>query len=205
MHQEAIISEARKIFDNLSHFPDFYLAGGTGLALQLGHRISVDFDLFWEKDVPHDLLSKVSRVFKDFQVEVVVNHSEQLTTAIEKINLTFCKYPFPVILEFIEYQGIKILTCSEIAAMKAYALGRRVTFKDYVDLYFVFKEKIATLEDVIALCKKKYGKEFNPRLFLEQLVYLKDVEKMEIQFLKEKVTFSKLERFFEQEVKRIKI
>ena len=49
MHQEVITSKARKIFDKLSGFPNFYLAGGTGLALQLGHRVSVDFDLFWEK------------------------------------------------------------------------------------------------------------------------------------------------------------
>lgn len=42
MHQEAITSEARKIFDRLPRFPNFYLAGGTGLALQLGHRISVE-------------------------------------------------------------------------------------------------------------------------------------------------------------------
>lgn len=204
MHQEVITSEARKIFDKLDRFPNFYLADGTGLALQLGHRISVDFDLFWQKDIPKDLLLKARRIFKDFEIKVVVNHSEQLTVAVEEINVSFVKYPFPVISKFIEYQGIKILSPLEIAAVKAYALGRRATLRDYVDLYFVLNEKVSSLEEIITFCEKKYGSEFDPRLFLEQLIYLKDVEKIEIQFLKEKVSIPEMEKFFEREVKKIK-
>jgi len=205
MHREAITSKARKIFDNLCHFPDFYLAGGTGLAFQLGHRISVDFDLFWGKYIPKDLLSKVRKVFKDLKIEVVVNHSEQLTVAISGINVSFCRYPFPVILKFISYQGIQILPALEIAAMKAYALGRRATLKDYVDLYFVLKEKIGNLEEIIEFCQKKYSKDFDSRLFLEQLIYSKDVEEMEIQFLKKKVNKLEIEKFFEKKIKKMKI
>lgn len=205
MHLEVITLKAKKIFKKLKNFPQFYLAGGTGLALQLGHRISVDFDLFWEKKIPKDFLSKVKKIFKNSKIEIIVNHPEQLTLKIEGIHLTFAKYPFPVILKFLDYRGIKILPALEIASMKAYALGRRATFKDYVDLYFIVKEKIGTLKDIIELSKKKYKKEFDPRLFLEQLIYLKDVEKMEIQFLKEKVNLKEIEKFFEDEIKKIKI
>jgi hypothetical protein len=130
MHQEVIISKARKIFDKLDHFPNFYLAGGT---------------------------------------------------------------------------GIKILPTLEIAAMKAYALGRRATLKDYIDLYFVLKGKINSLEEIITFCEKKYSSEFDPRLFLEQLIYLKDVEKIEIQFSKEKISIPEMEKFFEGEVKKINL
>jgi len=205
MHQEAITSRAKRIFNKLRYFSDFYLAGGTGLALQLGHRISIDFDLFWEKYIPKDLLEKVRKVFKNAKIKVVVNHSEQLTVTISGINLTFARYPFPVISKFINYQGIRILPALEIATMKAYALGRRATLKDYVDLYFVLKEKVGTLEKIITLSKKKYGKDFDPRLFLEQLIYSKDIEDIEIQFLKEKVNKLKIEKFFEKEIKKIKI
>lgn len=204
MHQEVITSKAKQIFDRLSHFPNFYLAGGTGLALQLGHRISVDFDLFWRKNIPNDLLSKVRRVFKNFKIKVVVNHPEQLTTIMGGINTSFVKYPFPVISKFIEHQEIKIVPPLEIAAMKAYALGRRATLKDYVDLYFILKEKTNSLEEIIALSEKKYGSEFDPRLFLEQLIYLKDVEEIEIEFLKERVITSDIEKFLEGEVRKIK-
>jgi len=89
--------------------------------------------------------------------------------------------------------------------MKAYALGRRATLNDYVDLYFVLKEEVASLEQIIASGKQKYGREFDPRLFLEQLIYLKDVEKIEIRFLKERLIIPEIEKFFEGEVKKIKL
>jgi hypothetical protein len=181
------------------------LAGGTALALQLGHRISIDFDLFWENYIPKDLLPKVRKVFKNSKIEVVINHSEQLTVTVSGINVSFCRYPFPVISKFIDYRGRKILPALEIAAMKAYALGRRATLKDYVDLYFVLKEKVGNLEEIIKIAQKKYGKDFDSRLFLEQLIFSKDVEEMEIRFLKEKVNKLEIEKFFEKEIKKIKI
>lgn len=205
MHLEAITSEAKKILKELKRFPDFYLAGGTGLALQLGHRISVDFDFFWEKDIPKNLLLRLGKIFKNFKIEVVVSHSEQLTIKINETYLTFAKYPFLVISKFINWQGIKILPAREIAAMKAYALGRRATLKDYLDLYFILKKRVCTLTDIIKLAKKKYGEEFDPRLFLEQLIYSEDIEEMEIQFLEERVDKFKIEKFFEKEIKKIKL
>ena len=205
MHQEAITSKAKEIFNKLKNFPEFYLAGGTGLALQLGHRVSVDFDFFWGKDIPKGLLPKVQRVFKDFEKKIIINHPEQLTLTINGVDVSFIKYVFPVISKFIGYEGIKILPSKEIAAMKAYAMGRRATLKDYVDLYFIVKEKIISLEEIIVFSKKKYGKEFDPRLFLEQLIYSKDIEKIKIQFLKEKIDELKIERFFKKEIKKIKI
>ena len=205
MHQEAITSEAKKVFEKLKNFSKFYLVGGTGLALQLGHRLSVDFDFFWEKEIPKNLLPKLRTVYKDSEIEVILNHSEQLTVTIDGISVSFVKYTFPVISKFLDYQGIKILPAPEIAAMKAYALGQRATFKDYVDLYFVLKEKVANLKEIISLCEKKYREEFDARLFLEQLVYSEDIEEIEIQFLKEKVDRLKIENFFKKEKKKIKI
>jgi len=89
--------------------------------------------------------------------------------------------------------------------MKAYALGRRSTLRDYVDLYFVIKKGVVSLEKIIALSKKRYGQEFDPRLFLEQLIYLKDIKEIEIQFLKEKVDQLKIESFFKKEIEKISL
>jgi len=205
MHQEAITLEAKKIFKKLKHFSEFYLAGGTGLALQLGHRISIDFDFFWEKDIPKSLLPKIRRVFKGSEIKIVINHSEQLTVIINEVNVSFIKYGFPMISKPIEYQGIKILPSKGIAVMKAYALGRRATLKDYVDLYFVIKEGVAPLEEIITLSQKKYNGEFDPRLFLEQLIYSKDIEKIKIQFLKGKVDKLKIESFFKKQIEKINL
>ena len=205
MHQEAITSEAKKIFNKLKNFPEFYLAGGTGMSLQLGHRVSVDFDFFWGKEIPKGLLPKVQRIFKGSEIEIIVNHPEQLTVTINGVSVSFIKYAFPMISKPIEYQGIKILSSEEIAVMKAYALGRRSTLRDYVDLYFVIKKGVVSLVKIIALSKKRYGQEFDPRLFLEQLIYLKDIKEIEIQFLKEKVDQLKIESFFKKEIEKISL
>ncbi len=205
MHQEVITSKGKIVLDRLNKFPDFYLAGGTGLGLQLGHRISVDFDFFWQEDIPKELLSKIRRVFKSYRIETIVNRSTQLTVAVDGAMISFVKYPFPMFSKLIDYKGIKILSPIGIAAMKAFALGGRAALKDYVDLYFILKGEIVTLEKIIALCEKKYGNEFNRRLFLEQLIYSEDIEEAEIHFLKEKIVKSEIENFFEKEVKKLKI
>lgn len=82
---------------------------------------------------------------------------------------------------------------------------RQTNLKDYVDLYFLLKEGITNLEQIVELCEKKYGDEFNRRLFLEQMVYSKDIEEAEIQFLKERVDKLEIEKFFEEEIKKLKI
>ena len=205
MHQEALTLKARKIFPDFKHFPGFYLAGGTGLALQLGHRVSIDFDFFQKKYISKTLLSKIKKVFNGSKIKLVINHPEQLTVIVDGVNVSFIRYPFPIASKLIDYQGIKIASCLEIAAMKAYTLGRRATLKDYVDLYFVLHNSIANLQEVVDISEKKYRDNFNTRLFLEQLVYSKDVEKVKIKFLKGEITQTQMQIFFEQEIKKLKL
>lgn len=79
------------------------------------------------------------------------------------------------------------------------------TEKENEDYNIKEKEKAGSLEQIIASGERKYGREFDPRLFLEQLIYLKDMEKIEIRFLKERLTVPEIEKFFEGEVKKIKL
>lgn len=64
MHTEALTEEGLKLFPALAAFDDFYLAGGTALALQIGHRLSIDFDLFHVSQIDRALLAKVKKVFR---------------------------------------------------------------------------------------------------------------------------------------------
>lgn len=205
MFPEAIKLEQRGVFEKLKNFPQFYLAGGTALALQIGHRISVDFDLFFREDLPEDLLKKVRKVFKGLKLKIQISHSDQLTLNLNGTQLTFVKYPYPLIFKLVTYKGVKLLSVSEIAATKAYTVGRRITFKDYIDLYFILKGDFVSLPEIINICKKKYKDEFNDRLLLEQLVYLEEVEEAPIQFLKKSVTKRELQQFFEEKIKKVKI
>ncbi len=184
MHLEALNDSGKKIFPLLHRFGDFYLAGGTALALQIGHRMSVDFDLFSQKEISKNLLSSVRKVFQDNSIAVSVNNSEELTLFIDEVKVTFLIYPFPILLDFIVLEEMPILGIKELAATKAYTIGRRGSYKDYVDLYFVLNEKMLILEEILELAKKKYDKEFNGRLFLEQMAYLDDIEDTEIVLLR---------------------
>lgn len=208
MYLEALKSKQKEVFEKLRSFPEFYLAGGTALALQIGHRISIDFDLFSKEDITPNLLKKVKRVFKEAKIELLLRHSEQLSVKANGVRMDFVKYQFPLILKPLEFKGVKLAQTAEIAAMKAYALNYRGTLKDYIDLYFVLKEKHNTLMEIQKIAEKKYRGEFNFRLLLEQLIYLTDIKKEEgeeIEFLKEKVSEEEMKKFFEKEIAKMKL
>lgn len=205
MHQEALNNKCKEIFARLGGFKDFYLAGGTALALQVGHRMSVDFDFFSKKEIPADLLDKVKKIFSSQKIAVSVNNPDELTVFVEDVKLSFIKYPFPVLFDLIDYEDVKLLSIKEIAATKAYSVGRRGTYKDYVDLYFILLKNLSSLGEIIETATKKYGGEFNSRLFFEQLIYLDDITDFKILFLGEEILKNDLRVFFENEIKKIKL
>lgn len=206
MHLEVLKLEQKKVFKKLKHLPEFYLVGGTALALQIGHRISEDFDLFINQDLSENLRKKIRRVFEGFRIEISLRHSEQINISVDGVKMNFVKYRYPLIFKLVKSEGVKIASVSEIALMKAFASGGRASPKDYVDLYFILKKRLISLENIIDSCQKKYKEEFNSRLFLEQLTHLEDIgETKKIEFLKEKVTKKEMQKFFEKEVEKIKI
>ena len=205
MHLEALPKENKDVFKKLSKFSDFYLAGGTALALQIGHRISIYFDFFNNKEINKNLLNKIKKVFFGRKINISVSNPDELTVFVDQTKITFLKYPFPPTLNLINFKGINLLNVKEIAASKAYTVGRRGSFKDYIDLYYIILEKHTDLNKIIRMAEKKYGNEFNSRLFLEQLIYLEDITDEQIIFLKEKTDKKTLKSFFEDKIREINL
>jgi Nucleotidyl transferase AbiEii toxin, Type IV TA system len=201
MHREVLTEAAVPLFPLLARFPGFYLAGGTALALQIGHRASVDFDLFSNAPVDRALLARARQIFTDAAIMPLVNNADELTAIVNGVKITFLHYPFPTLDAFVICERVSLLSVSEIAATKAYTIGRRGSYKDYVDLYFVLAEGHSTLRDIIADAEQKFGSEFNARLFLEQLVYLDDLDDTEIEFVKHPVSPEVIESFFEERIR----
>jgi hypothetical protein len=194
-----LTAEARKLFPKLARLrTDFYLAGGTALALQIKHRVSVDFDLFSDDPISRRLLGTVEGIFGRNDREVMVNNADELSVVIDGVKFTFLHYPFPVCLPLRDEDPIPLLSVKEILATKAYTIGRRGEFKDYVDLYAGLKGGYATLREIIDLARKKYGDAFNDRLFLEQLVYLEDVPEVPIIFLEKPVGRPEIDQYFSE-------
>lgn len=205
MYQEALKSKQKEIFKKLHYFSDCYLVGGTALALQIGHRLSEDFDFFRPKELDKNFVSKIYWIFKGYDIKISFRHSEQINLTIDSVKFNFVKYSYPLIFKLIKFKNVNLAPAQEIALMKASTLGMRITLKDYVDFYFILKEKIISLKEIIEGCEKKYKDEFNGRLFLEQLISIEEADKLRIEFLKKRVTVKKMKEFFEKEVKKIKI
>ena len=205
MHDDALTKDGARLFPLLSKFEGFYLVGGTALALQIGHRLSVDFDMFSASPLAGRLLERVKKVFVSASISVTYRAPDQLSLTINGIKATFFHYPYPTVNPLVEYRGVALASIDEIAAMKAFAIGKRLAYKDYVDWYFLLKEKHVSLAEVIAIAEKKYGGDFNDRLFLGQLVSLDDIPTQKIEFLRGPVDRETIIQFITQEVRNFKL
>ncbi|MDI6883049.1 MAG: nucleotidyl transferase AbiEii/AbiGii toxin family protein [Patescibacteria group bacterium] len=205
MYQEVLKSKQKKVFEKLGYFSDCYLVGGTALALQIGHRISEDFDFFRDKELDKKFISKLYRVFKDRNLKISFRQSGQFNFTVDSVKFNFVKYSYPLIFKLKKYKNVKLASAKEIALMKAFTLGMRITLKDYLDLYFVLKEGVMSLKEIIEGCDRKYKEEFNGRLFLEQLISTEEAEEARIEFLKKPITREEMKDFFEKEIKKLKL
>lgn len=193
----------REVFAQLGKFSDIgVLAGGTALALQIGHRRSFDFDVFTAKPLPANLWDKVRRVFGSGCMRTM-EVTGQLNFATPKaIAVTFFHTEFAPLFPTVKTPSIDLFDVRDIATNKAYTIGRRGKWRDYTDLYFLLKEKHISAADLISLSQKRYQCDFPVKLFLEQLCYFDDVRNYEIDFLRNKVPSEKIKNFLTEEVKK---
>ncbi len=160
----------------------FGLVGGTAIALHIGHRRSIDFDLFSTEEFKNGKIKNIV-TRSDWEIERTLRDEDgQFTFFINKVQMTFFHYPFEI--DFTEdFDGIRAPDLITLAAMKAYALGRRAKWKDYIDLFFII-EKHYSIEEIAAKSQEIFKNEFNERLFRQQLAYFGDVNyEEEVEFL----------------------
>lgn len=152
---------------------DFYLVGGTAIALQIGHRRSIDFDLFSDKNF--NFLTIRKKIQTKTKIETTLFQGEgELTVIVKKVKLTFFYYPF-LIERKLDFNGIiKLPDLLTLGAMKAFALGKRTKWKDYVDLYFIFQRY--SFKDLVNKASSIFKNEFNEKFFRAQLSYFKDID-----------------------------
>lgn len=178
MHNEILTREQSDMFPKLKVFSKhFGLIGGTAIALQIGHRQSLDFDLASLKELDRRQIRKSLQAIGGVQ-SVLVDKKEELTVIVRGIKFTFINYPFHI--SFAEKAGSAINTPDllTLASMKAYTLGRRAKWKDYVDLFFIIK-KYRGIAKIVKKAKEIFGPEFNEKIFRTQLAYFKDIDRSE--------------------------
>jgi hypothetical protein len=175
MHPEILNDDQKQLLPLLKLFRrEFYLVGGTAIALQLGHRESIDFDLF--KTTPFNTKKVLSKLdSKNCKYVITRRVIEQLNINILNVKMTFFEYPYPIerTVDFEKY--IYMPDLLTLSAMKAFALGRRSKWKDYVDLYFLLKSYFSVMQ-IEQKAKGIYGQEFSEKLFRAQLAYHADID-----------------------------
>ncbi len=198
-----ILDEKRKdilpLFRKLKN--KFYLAGGTALALQLGHRDSVDFDFFSEDEFDtRELFEKLKILFQDFEIKKVQDEKNTLTIIVDKnVKLSFFTYEYTLLNSLLDEKYIRLASLEDIACMKLSAIVSRSTEKDYVDLYFILQNY--KLKDLLNLSKKKFPT-LDTNLIIKSLTYFDDIIEEEIIFKNNNnISLVEIETFLEKVVR----
>jgi hypothetical protein len=175
MHKNILTQEQIELLPFVKKFSkQYFLVGGTAIALQIGHRRSIDFDLFTKTSINKSI---IKRQTKNYHLQLFTRYEskDQLTGTINKVQFTWIEYPhdIPVSKQFDKI--IKMPDLLTLAAMKAHALGQWAKWKDYVDMYFI-TNKYYSLKDISQQAENLFGTLFNAKLFLQQLCYFQDID-----------------------------
>jgi len=175
MHPEIFSNSQVELLPYIKKFQrSFFMVGGTAIALHLGHRRSIDFDLFTPaRLVKHRIKSKLQQI--PYNQVFIFEDYDQLHLTVNNVKVTFFSFPYPIQHEVRIDSYITIPSLITLASMKAFALGRRAKWKDYVDLYFILKNHY-TIDDICREASANYDQMFSEKLFREQLAFHKDID-----------------------------
>lgn len=175
MYSEILNKQQKELLPLMAQFRrEYYLVGGTAIALHIGHRRSIYFDLFKPSAINHKRnLDKISTApFK----HIVTRHVyEQMNLIINDVKVTFFQYPFPIEPTMKFENFFRMPSLIQLAAMKAYALGRRSKWKDYVDLFFLLRDYF-TISDISVCANLIFGELYSEKMFRSQLCFFEDID-----------------------------
>lgn len=161
LQTQTVVPELMELLKKLmleEKFSNYFLVGGTSLALQIGHRNSIDIDLFGDQPIDYELFITILNEIG--KTEVSKSSKNILITLVDDIKVDFVNYRYPLLEKPIEIEGIRMLSKKDIAAMKLNAIAGRGSKKDFIDLYFLLNE--FKLREILDFYNQKYfdGSEF---------------------------------------------
>ncbi|MFO7924647.1 MAG: nucleotidyl transferase AbiEii/AbiGii toxin family protein [Bacteroidales bacterium] len=175
MHTEIINPQQSDLIPYLKDFKrSFYLVGGTAIALHIGHRQSIDFDMFTPSRLDK---SRIKAKLKEipFEKKPIFEDYDQLHLLINDVKVTFFNYPYSIEHPVKVSSFITMPTLLTLAAMKAFALGRRAKWKDYVDMFFILRDHYS-IKEIANQTQNIFGQLFSEKLFRSQLAFHKDID-----------------------------
>jgi hypothetical protein len=174
MHPEILTDEQARLLPFVRLFRrSYYLVGGTAIALQIGHRRSLDFDLFRNGNVDSKKVSDLLRK-KRMKYEFIFKNYDGYHFKIGTVKFTFFRFPYNVEHKKIFDNCISMPLLLDLAAMKAFAFSGRGKWKDYVDMYFLLRDHFS-FDQIASRAEKLFEEPFSRKLFRTQLSFFGDI------------------------------
>jgi predicted nucleotidyltransferase component of viral defense system len=199
-HWEALTPATRDAFQLVSHQPfieRYYLAGGTGLALHFGHRLSVDLDLFSDQAdaVGPDERAVMRAALDDPSLAITYDKDDTFVANWRGVGVSFFRHHiYPLARPTLLVDGIRLASVEEIGAMKLAAIMGRGTRKDLVDLYFILQR--VPLEAIFEVAAVKYARVNSFAVgAIRALAYFGDAEASPMPIMLDKTTWTKIKKF----------
>ena len=164
----SLIQELQQLLE----LKDFYLVGGTALALQLGHRNSIDIDLFSRNDFTAEQIEELLK--PKFTYSATVARKNTVLAVVNNIKTDFIKHDYPLVKQPIVEEGITFLSKEDIAAMKFHAIiqsGKRL--KDFIDIYYLLEH--FSMQQMIEFFTKKYSYT-NPMIAMKAVNFFDEID-----------------------------
>ena len=192
LHYKSVSAELLELLEfimNQREFNEFNLVGGTSLALQMGHRISIDIDLFGASEIDEDLFLEVLKKFGT--VQVIKKSKNILICSVNGIKVDFVNYQYRLLESPRLEENIRLVKKKDIAAMKVNAVAGRGSIKDFIDIYFLLNE--FSINEMIGFYLQKYpdGSEFMVR---KSLTYFDDADNEEAPILFHDISWSEIKK-----------
>lgn len=191
---------AIKLVSRLSAIKKAYLAGGTALALQLGHRISVDLDFFTQEEIDENVVASSLSQLSEF----TESQREWRTVlgTIGKTKFSIFYYKHKLIDSLLPFEGIMLASKKDIAAMKIHAISDRGTKRDFIDVYLLAKE--FTIEEMLDFYDQKYGV-LDDKLYmiLKSLDYFVDADRQVMPEMLIPIDWKEIKEYFRRETYRL--
>ncbi|MFA6159462.1 MAG: nucleotidyl transferase AbiEii/AbiGii toxin family protein [Parcubacteria group bacterium] len=203
MYPEAINQKTQCVFHKIKQtkfIADFYLAGGTALAIYLGHRESIDLDFFSQKEFS---LARIKKELSTLGSFTLISEEEgTLHGLLDEVKLSFFCYPYPMLFPFVNFEKVSLADERDIASMKIDAISSRGSKKDFVDLYFLLEKY--SLEELLSFFEKKYSQiKFNRLHILKSLIFFNDAQIEPDPIMLKNISWDKIRNGIEKNVERM--
>ncbi|MFY9225411.1 MAG: nucleotidyl transferase AbiEii/AbiGii toxin family protein [Blastocatellia bacterium] len=193
------IEETMSTLQKSAVLKSFYLAGGTALALQIGHRKSFDLD-FFSQDFDENVVEEKVKTINGFKL--VKKETQTLHISIGKSKVSFLGYPYPLVFPYRFFNTVAIADVRDIAAMKMTAIANRGTKRDFFDLFTV--AQLFSISELFEVFKSKFSKvNYSKNHVLRSLTYFNDAEDdVELKMLNN-TSWQEVKAFFIKEVPKL--